>query len=503
MRIAIDSATDRPIFAADVLYHQADEEFLCPCCGKNVMFIPQRIQQPHFRHWPNVTDEACIEYVGADSSKLAGFLLEYHLENNRQITIGIATKEIYIGALTTLEWFPFARFRPKEGNRAIRCLNPALPSLLTAPPKARFIPLEKIQHEYTFRIENVSGPSRDLKIPGFNRQRMVFRHLGGFWAMLDSADHINAGDFLVLSQDDFSLKCPPPGIEVTLRGSRPGNYLLGLTIAQRVTQKMAAFCLKEFGHRLSQKGFDCSILTAGIALNLGPTIWQLPPGQAVNILLRSGSTSEEIRHLVFESACDKTRTQQSLSFFGHSAVLALGILKPGRHILACVDSKEIIAVFEVSDSDEVISIPAVQINVKRTGQTRCFYWASKGLADALLEVRTGTAEIDRLILPFDLCLEARSTHSSSPALISNREQFTNILRSAKSFNEIKVTSQVYHIRGFSTISLVLPKSVAFSEMEHAQQKTLYPRTPFHTSLVDAVRRGILPRYALSSIGARP
>src|SRR5580700_463534 len=103
MRIAIDSATDRPIFASDVLHHQAGEDFLCPCCGKNVMFIPRRIQQPHFRHWPNVADEACIEYIGADTFRLSGFLLKHHLEHDRQITIGIATKEVYTGALTTME----------------------------------------------------------------------------------------------------------------------------------------------------------------------------------------------------------------------------------------------------------------------------------------------------------------------------------------------------------------------------------------------------------------
>jgi hypothetical protein len=319
--------------------------------------------------------------------------------------------------------------------------------------------------------------------------------------MVDPKENLSSGEFLVLSEDDFSSLCPPAGIAISLSGSRPDYYLFALSIAPRVTQRMAAFCKRELGHHLSERGFDCSILTEGITLNLGPAMWQLPVGGSVNLLLRSGSAREESRPLVFESACDKTRTQQSFSFFGNSAILALGVLKPGRHILACADPEEIIAAFEVPHSDEGLPIPAVQINIRKDGQTRCYYWASEGLPDALLEVRSGVAEIDRLILPFNLSLEAKSSRSQSKALILNREQLTEILRGARFFDELKIVSQEYHVRGFATILLVSPKPAAVPRAERIQQNIPNPRTPFQTSLADAVRRGVLPRYVLSAIGA--
>lgn len=501
MRIAIDSLTDRPIFAADVFHHQASEEFLCPCCGQAVKFVRAGIQQPHFRHRPNVTDEECIEYVGADTSRLSGFLLKDHLENNRLLTIGIATKEVHAGVLAALEWFPFARFRPKEGVRAIRCLDPALPAFPTTPSKIRFIPLEKFQAEYTFRIENEAGPARQLRLSGFNRSRLVFRYTGGFWAVLDPVESMVPGGYLVLSRDDLSLEESPPGIALKFRGSRHEYSLLLLSIAHRVTSGMAEFCQKQFGHVLRQKGFECSVLTDAIALSLGPATWQLTSGYPVNFLLREINASGQRKQLILESACGGARTQQTMDFYGSSGLVQLGTPKPGRHILACSDPEEIIAVFEIRP-EESISIPAIQLNIKQKGRTVCFYWATEGLQEALLDVRNELAEIDHLILPFGLQLEVRNPNSRSSLIIDNRQELSQSLRGARLPVELRVVSQGYHVRGFKAISLLPSMSVSSHRICGTECRPPTPRTPFQTALADGARRGAIPRYALLAMRMR-
>lgn len=494
MRIALNSFTEKPIWAEEITRPRYGDLFVCPYCRQDVMFIGKGSKEAYFRHWPNVADETCVEYVGAHTTKANGFILQDHLEQARVIIFGMAMEYGSLG----LRCFPHARFAPREGDVSISFGGVPFPSTF---PNPRFVPLDSIDREYTVSIINDYSSRRVLELPGYCREILVFKTALGFWALLDDKACLESDEYFVMARNDLATDETPEGLHLEMLGCSFNFFCYRLTLLDEISDKVEQYCWDVFGYAIRRKVFNCSILTESLFEYHGSGSWGAEQSTNIVLFLRSNRRLPWPVELSLDSFIGSDRKRETVLLPARDCIIEIGELPIGRHVLSCETAQEVIIGFDIRNGVGTKSIQAVQLNFRTSEESCNLWWDSIVLADVLMEHRKGKNELTHLLLPHGFNLEIHSHLTNRTKRIFTADELSSEIKSTPLPSSLRVCSVGGEVRGFAPLFLE-PR-----EASQKRKKTLNaflpahcPTTPLSASIRDAFARGRACSYSLSANG---